>query len=171
MANYYYNGVKLPEIPKMDSDVYSYALLIRYTENIPYQVAWCEARPYVNSDNELVLTEKLEQSVLLRKYTRLAHYNYYNIESDTEGVEDTIGWDAAPTVDSGVSQKTIDPSLVFWTNTDILNADGSVYLAASDPVPEPTPQDFYIVKNGVGQKQDVYLRVGGQSVKLDEYLT
>jgi hypothetical protein len=36
---------------------------------------------------------------------------------------------------------------------------------------EPTPQDFYIVKNGVGQKQDSYVRVGGQLVKQDEYLT
>jgi hypothetical protein len=24
---------------------------------------------------------------------------------------------------------------VFWTNTDILNEDGSLYLAASDPIP------------------------------------
>lgn len=57
-----------------------------------------------------------------------------------------------------------------WTSHDIYRDDGTLFLAASDPVPVPTPQDFYIVKNGVGQKQDTYKRVGGQWVKLDEYL-
>lgn len=36
--------------------------------------------------------------------------------------------------------------------------------------PETAAHDFYIIKNGVGQKQDAYLRIGDKCVKQEEYL-
>jgi hypothetical protein len=56
---------------------------------------------------------------------------------------------------------------LVWSDHDVYTPNGALYLKASDPVPVTNPQDFYIVNNGLGQKQDLYLRVGGQWVKQD----
>lgn len=65
-------------------------------------------------------------------------------------------------------------TLYFYTRTAGTHQLKIELLADEPDIPEPdepTPQDFYIIKNGVGQKQDTYLRVGGQCVKQEEYLS
>lgn len=62
-------------------------------------------------------------------------------------------------------------SILLYTRTEGTYQLKVELIASTEYDGLPTPQDFYIVKNGVGQKQDVYLRVGGQWVKQDEYIT
>lgn len=71
---------------------------------------------------------------------------------------------------------------MIWSNFDILNTDGSVHLAASDPVPVEdetedetvlalTASDLYKKVNGNLVKHTLYKKVGGELVKVDEYST
>jgi hypothetical protein len=56
----------------------------------------------------------------------------------------------------------------IWTSHDIYNTDGSVYLAASEPIPLAEAYTSY-VHNGTWQKGTFYKRVNNAWVKHQAY--
>lgn len=155
MGRNIYNGVELPSLPEWDKKVYPYAYI---TKSFTW-VLWLSSKPVYSNNGQLITSAALN---ILRWYCRIdTTDDWYGPDGPDEYAEGA-GCGGHP----------------IWTNTDIINTDGSVYLAASDPVPvggepEPTtaPADLYKIKNGVGQTHDVYKRVGDQWVPLDEYNT
>ena len=123
MANYLYNGVELPDINEVwtDKETYPYAC-ISYVSEMYYlaisSCTWIWDHSYETLSNAIAGSAKV----------------YAIGSSETEwtfGAEATFD-------DTGNGHSLLDNPI--WTNHDILNADGTVYLAASDPVPveEPT---------------------------------
>ena len=176
MKRYFYNGLELPALPEYDKTTYPYVFI----DEDDYHI-----------DGEILLyvcTFKVKYSLVYNSINgNFLGYNLY-AQSDGNNLRYRISSDGSEWVlderygggqqveGVWVAGASDNPDFVKWANYDIYYTDtksngdlaGTLYLAASVD-PSITPQDFYIVKNGVGQKQDVYLRVGGQSVKLDEY--
>ena len=126
---YLYNGVRLPKLPEWDKAKYPYAVLAYGTgESVPYWVYFCEKQPYINSDDEIVINEKTGGTLVSPTGTSAIYYRYYNLE-------DTVGWEDNSTPASLLSPITLEKTNVFWCSADILNTDGTVFLAASEPVP------------------------------------
>lgn len=155
MPNYRYNGIELPALPEYDKVKYPYATIVEHLGTFTYH-----QYIFVVSAVPMYVDVKTTHTTL-----EFDENNFINFRANTP-YENPLEW--SNLTQSGGINILIEK--VVWANFDILNQNGSVYLPASDPVPVPTPQDFYTIKNGVGQKQDVYLRVGGQWVKQDEYL-
>jgi hypothetical protein len=172
LPNYFYNGVELPALPEThqhdSTRVYDYVVIFKNLNTGDICAAFCTSRwsCFKNKYTDYVSLGGHDVPYYVYVYDLNESGEWEDRYSVLGGNPNYVNTDGGyiTGLDKGYYQ-------VIWSNQDILNEDGSVYLPASDPKPLPTPQDFYIVKNGVGQKQDVYLRVGGQSVKLDEYLT
>lgn len=167
MANYLYNGVELPPLPDWDKTAYPYATITRTLTGVNYWLS-LTSKPQVLSESYALTCNEI--------------YNVdYYIYAPDEGltnfthINEAVSGATFPTLSVGagslllVSNSSLDTTWA-WSNHDILMADGSVYLAASDPVPvdgetEAAPITPYLRKNGAWQKQDTYKRVGGQWVK------
>ena len=132
MANYLYNGIELPASPYWYPETYRHSVLVSWSPDggVPYRLYHCVSRPYLNSNNELVLSEYIGGTSPVNQYSSVAYYNYYSAEAGGPN------WDSSPQV-SGFKEIKISGTLAIWTNTDIYTEDGSLYLAASDPVPVP----------------------------------
>jgi hypothetical protein len=165
MANYLYNGIELPALPEWDTTKYPYVHIERYYNRY-----------------DIFMTTKPMYYGTIPSQSNPCLYAHYEVGEEVSFLMATRDGDSWGDI-SVNSRENNSTSIGFflwsnslnvgvWTNHDIPNnAEGGVYLYASDPVPVTNPQDFYLIKNGVGQKQDVYLRVGGQSVKQEEYLS
>lgn len=112
---YLYNGVRLPKLPEWDKTAYPYAI-IQYTDLGFGVEKW---RLYLFP---IELVGKGNGAYFPHGMT----YCWYNNE-DT-------GWvySASANHTEAAGGPTFEP---LWTNHDILNEDGTIYLAASDPVP------------------------------------
>lgn len=83
----------------------------------------------------------------------------------------TLGWvdEAYRYIDFGTEPLEATEGFYAWLT------ENATYQAPEEPEtpdePQTAPHDFYIIKNGVGQKQDAYKRVNGQCVKQDEYIS
>lgn len=132
MANYLYNGIKIDEIPSFPSD-YPYLVLVHWSPDngVPYRLYGCSSRPIITGDNKLLLNEIVGTG--LTKYSLVSFYNYVSTDS-------VDGWDAVYTLGLRTQPIELSGDLAFWTNTDILNPDGTLYLAASTPIPVSAPQ-------------------------------
>lgn len=117
-----YNGVKLPNIDSVwtDKETYPYGCL-------------------VNSDGLciLYLTDYLftfdGEQVVKPAGNYITIYLYANDVEAAASMGIPVGeW---VFVTAGADPNTFVSSFVNWSNYDILNTDGSVYLAASDPIP------------------------------------
>lgn len=104
-----YNGIELPQLPEWDKTLYPYAFVYKIISS-KYGLVVCNSQPYYNGDNVCIDGAGLMCGV--------------SVDSDK--------WVAPHTA----SYKSYGS--VFWTNTDILNSDGTIYLAASDPIPVST---------------------------------
>lgn len=109
MANYLYNGVELPELPKWDKKQYPYALID-------------------NPSHILIIGESVKYTNTSSGYTVYFSGDCLNYMLDEAGDK----WIIRPG-DGTVLGNAIKN--IIWSNTDILNEDGSVYLSASEPVP------------------------------------
>ena len=113
---YLYNGVRLPKLPEWDREKYPYAVLREMvSETTPYAVYYSKQQPTLNSSGKVFICSLA--------YPGVVTYCDY-----TDGA---LAWRSTNT--SLLTSTSVDG--VFWTNTDILNEDGSVWLAASDPTP------------------------------------
>jgi hypothetical protein len=164
VANYLYNGVEGPALPEWDKTTCPYAVICDTTGwgGRRLQLVIAEKPLYIVGGSTPLLFNVVDNEVFCSQ--SFFENEPANVWRDFDKAGGSYG--------------------AYWSNPVWANYDveycgnngeplGTIALYASDPVPvggEPTPQDFYIVKNGVGQKQDVYLRVDGQWVKQDEYL-
>ena len=119
-----FNGNKLPVLPVWDKTTRPYAFMYKSTG-------------FVNSVN-LYICETIEYESTASGYGLVApagSLNCYVGISGNAAISDS--W-------SELSEKTTDSKMgshanVCWANFDVLNDDGSVFLAASDPVPVGKP--------------------------------
>lgn len=100
-----YSGVELPKLPEWDKTAYPYAILVEHNAAIPY---W------------LAVSTVAFRNVLGASIVKGTCY-VFPLEKDGWGEMELFTGLSVP--------------LPIWTNTDFLNQDGSVYLAASKPVP------------------------------------
>lgn len=100
-----YNGVRLPKLPEWDKETYPYAVLVEHNSATPYWLA-VSTTAFVNN---------------LGLCQVKGDCRVFPFKNDVWGEIETF---------SGLSIP-----LPFWTNTDFLNRDGTLYLAASEPIP------------------------------------
>lgn len=107
--NYLYNGVELPALPEWDKTAYPYAFITRVLGKPILQVS--VERPYWdNSDMRFLY------------------------DSDGGWAECKNGlWEDF--IFMNPAFYTSDEFRPLWSNFDVLNEDGSVYMAASEPIP------------------------------------
>lgn len=145
MANYLYNGVLLPDINEVwtDKETYPYALIRKSTDITSLWFA--KAIRFYNETNfaDGVWSVEVNDAV---SYWLTDSGNDWNLYGETTG-----GWMTAITS-------------VIWSNSDILNEDGSVYLPASDPVSPAVYMDI----GGVRKKVTAYKDIGGVRRKISE---
>lgn len=104
---YLYNGVRLPKLPEWDRGVYPYAVID--VVNSTTCLNLYALLPTVNG-NQYVFADKC--AVI-----------YYTLKGDTWEYFDSLT----------ISQASFDD--MIWASHDIINADGTTYLAASEPTP------------------------------------
>lgn len=116
---YSYNGVVLPELPQWDKEKYPYAWIHQFNTANPSYVLRIASEPIV--------------------YKKPIFKDYYVYSMTGAGCIYNINDGAWEIFQSDVTFDNYFPEsdvLFSWTNTDIINqSDGTVYLAASEPVP------------------------------------
>lgn len=184
MPNYLYNGIELPALPEYDKTLYPYAFIVHDISPISGEYYFLyltnyKAKYEINYQYPGISTGIISGYALYISAVSeiLRGLRYQCAPNGTE-------WELVNTytdnqVSNGmyISGDGTEHDFCKWTNFDIYysgseeNGDlaNTLYLAASHN-PDITPCDFYIIKNGVGQKQDSYDCVGGQGVKQDAYL-
>ena len=129
---WYYNSVKLPELPECDKSAYPYVVIQFYPgstfgmsdDNKLFMIVTYDRKPYIVDGNKISIgTSALGVSCIMTDSQLLA---------DFLGLTNVGSW-------TNYDESVHDPdgSLfeeIVWTNVDLLNEDGSVYLSASEPV-------------------------------------
>lgn len=106
-----YKGVKLPALPEWDKTKYPYAMIVCFEDNSFYDLLIAET-PFTHT------SEAVESDGLGLWYANYPDFETWTFYGEKNGI-------------GGGTNKMRS----FWTNTDILNEDGTLYLAASEPVP------------------------------------
>lgn len=119
-ATMLYNGVELPNINTVwtNKETYPYALVIQNPGK--YTML------FVAHEFGSVYTDTNPSGSSYRAYPIKAPYAWYQLS--------TTGWSFLSTKDTDSSYKIAGYPPV-WSSFDLLNEDGSVYLAASEPAP------------------------------------
>lgn len=146
---YLYNGVRLPDINAVwtDKEKYPYAVIsdtpgfansgIGYqlmASSSPTEITSSGTRYFVSNavvkeymifayNEEFDATLREEAGISLKEYVAMA----FGMELDV--------WTFVTEFDNYEAGFAIDSNPTRWANHDILSEDGTVYLAASDPVP------------------------------------
>lgn len=108
---YSYNGTVLPKLPEWDREMYPYAVIVKYQYAPNWRFLFFSALPLEQNGNN---------------FTVPADYIRYEIQDITTGTE----W-----VYVGTGETYGGTGWAMWANTDILKADGTLYLSASEPIP------------------------------------
>ena len=139
MANFLYNGMELPNIDAVWTDKTAY----------PYAI--------ITSFDAALVGYSGSSTIYLLDASGVAHYNnngvcyknppylscswFCSYDPDVcsylsgMGLPITVGeWGGSSPSDIGSGSAQSVVGTVFWSNADILNTDGSVYLAASTPI-------------------------------------
>ena len=118
-VNYLYNGVKLPKLPEWDKTVYPYAAISSSGKNSYYlRLLRYDAQYQINSWGDFAF-----------KSTPALTSNYTASSGWGDFTENSSGAYISPTYSETVSVG------VRWTNFDLLNEDGTVFMEASEPIP------------------------------------
>lgn len=130
IIGYSFNGVVLPTLPEWDKETYPYAVIYGYGTGYAVTITDKPLKLY-GFDDEGELFAAQDYSATNKVYT---HYktSYLN--------DGSSGWSEFPSYDLLVyglylRKYTTDEPNQIWSNHDILNEDGTLYLAASDPIP------------------------------------
>ena len=136
MANYLYNGVELPALPEWDKAKYPYAVIGTFTTYggddgftlLTNKRLWLLKEPYV-------LGSKFGALYYIKTPETLANpeagttYCYFNcLEENNYAV-----WEFFEEKEADGNGMTINAP--EWSNYDVYTTDGTLYLAASEPVP------------------------------------
>ena len=140
MANMLYNGVELPELPEWDKEAYPYAIVNDVTawgiDGVTYAFVVSRDAAIPTSDVGCVFSNNRENPTSVS-----ASYSTYTFLLSADGTT----WEGGE-ANSGSGGTLVTP---IWTNIDILNSGGSVWLAASTPVPVGANGDGMALYNGV----------------------
>ena len=140
MDKYRYNTAELPDINAVwtDKETYKYAHIHvgsggEYYDN-DYFLALSTA-PWVNNTTNTLIGQEWETDGTILYYGIKNGVWEYNSSSSTGGT------------------LVENMTALIWSNHDFLNEDGSVYLAASDPIPvvEPCDKNALLLGCRVGQ--------------------
>lgn len=123
-----YNGVELPELPEIDVGNCSYFMIFLSNDYGSY----C-----LKSLNEFECTYEDNPTLIIKPVSRLRELTEAEAEAGTWGYYVSSGGDDEWGFDE-----------LVWTNVDVLNEDGTLYLAASEPVRTYIDPDVTI--DGVG---------------------
>ena len=118
--NYSYNGVKLPALPEWDKESYPYAVIMFHSPN---------QYSFVITSTAVVVSAS--GYTLKHPSGNLTPFYIGNTELISLGERNWGEFDFVST--------SLYSGKAFWANFDILDEDGSLYLAASDPVPVKPP--------------------------------
>lgn len=168
-ANYLYNDVMLPQLPSDNDDEYPYKFILSVSsqsmgdENIymlvlsklPYMVMSQDGTVAMMSSAELEDTSHMVKYI----YPITETWEQYNVFMDTQ-----FGYYSMFLINNDAFDGYIYD--LVWTNTDLpLNdfSSAEIYLAASDPVPEP---DFLIKESTLKAIGDQVRRISGIADKL-----
>lgn len=152
MANYLYNGVELPPLPEWDRSRYPRAAIIDLAEGDYELIAFnCNVKFDENYSETLVFDSDEPTSIML--WTAI-------MSEDSE-------WVFSEFFDTASNLCHI--SLLVWSNFDIIDTDGTLIFAASEPEP---PQLAWKKHNGYANqgnwRKGHYFKVsGGKWVKQD----
>lgn len=126
---YLYNGVRLPDISKVLSDKNSYACIVYDPSNGRYHLYFGEVMGVRYPEYDAPGTA-IWDYIIFGDFAGDAYATQYRL---FPGASE---WTLFTETASGIilSDSTSDRNMV-WANYDILNEDGSVYMAASDPIP------------------------------------
>lgn len=124
---YLYNGVRLPKLPEWDREKYPFVVVMQEVSSSIY-FAQAIAAPLYTEETVSLAGKSLFQ---------LAYDQSYLLKS---AIQETGTWGDWYEVPKAYFQGRLEndgatENVLVWTNHDILNQDGTVYLAASEPVP------------------------------------
>lgn len=131
MANYLYNGVELPALPEYDKNTYPYAYIIPELSGDGFELATLSNRKTTPYKNTCLFHKEIDTGL------RWVVQDGAWVTTSFYGVRNTP---------------------VIWSNTDIYYKDnvedvgGTIYLAASEPVPVPDEPESVLV----WKKHDAY---------------
>ena len=138
MANYLYNGVELPSLPDWDKMTYPYAFIyivtLDGTTGVYTLVVSSSSVMSYDSNGIICLAANVggRYTVSEENWAEAADSDDFYIKRD-------------------------DLVYTIWANFDVLNSDGTIYVAASEPVPieeEETPSvdgyDAVSLQIGIG---------------------
>lgn len=109
-THYSYNGVVLPKLPEWDKTVYPYAWISSFNSSL--SMLFLSTKPVYRKN--YIPAETTYKRALAANASDNSWGNFADGSTGT-----TYAVTSTP----------------FWANHDILNEDGTVYLAASEPMP------------------------------------
>ena len=122
--NYLYNGVEFPALPEWDKTVRPYAVIRAFAHY--YFLYLSKSKPYhttnmanANGAEYIVIGPGDDDDILRYGYNDSMYGNQWKYICEDNG-------------------EFFAPEYLTWTNTDIYTEDGTLYLAASEPVPVST---------------------------------
>lgn len=125
MPRYLYNGVELPALPEWDKETYPYVVMTTMMQGgVVYGVrivAYSEPMHLV-LNNSGVGSDYYLGVVAGNPFLTTGSW-YLSSDTTPEFTEKTLTYDYLYTKEP------------HWANYDVLNRDGTLYLAASDPIP------------------------------------
>jgi hypothetical protein len=125
---YLYNGVRLPKLPEWDKEKYPYAI-----------IALVGTSGFGGSIYSLRMPEDNSVVTYGDANTQAINANKSSLFSNVMGVTDenasSKSWADVKQYSMGDIDNYIDLDTIIWTNFDIYKTDGTLYLAASDPIP------------------------------------
>lgn len=149
MANYLYNGVELPALPEWDKTAYPYAAISCDATRATLLVSSHPYRVWASKSGETELF-----GIGYADEDSDAAY-YYTSESGTWDIKNAgIEYPSGMAVLQGLLPW-------IWANYDLLNKeDGTLYLAASEPVPVPVYDHTAMVQGWIVGKRLAAMRKG-----------
>lgn len=107
---YLYNGVRLPKLPEWDREMYPYASITRSGEKYFFRAY---GEPLMTKEDSPYLEFEDGEAIVVIYELQDDLWFFHGESSSTGGMRQPL----------------------VWTGFDVLNEDGSVYFAASDPNP------------------------------------
>lgn len=122
-----YNGVELPTLPEWDKETYPYALITHFTGiagtiDDHYRLICWESLPptYVSSNKDYIGNSDADADPI-----PAVQATYWDGDTAWKGFEE-------------FTVRNASLNSLVWANFDIYASDGTLYLAASDPIPVTT---------------------------------
>lgn len=125
MSNYFYNSIELPALPDWDKEKYPYAVIYSH-DTTCHLVVFQSPAAYgeVGTNGNATL------------------YGLQFGDSVSYKATDTAWKPSTAITRIVIYMGTLHMGYkLCWSNYDILNEDGTIYLAASDPIPVVEPLD------------------------------